>query len=303
VDAARACAFAGAGTPRKESGKLIVDVHTHIGELEHYGELFREGEERGATLARSTGLATTLAAHWEAMRDIDRAIVVGFKTRLLGCDVPNDYVAAYVNQHPEKLIGFMSVDPTQAGAVEEFERCHHDLGLRGIKMSPIYQGFHPHAAEVLPLYEKAQRHGLPILLHQAACYNRVAPLEYAHPLLFDEIAIRFPELTLVFAHLGYPWKEETLHVVRKHPHVFADISFACSRPWTFYNALAYYAEWNVLDKLLFGSDFPAAGTSAGVMRALRSVNDPIEGTRLPRIPDEEIESIIRRDSLQLLRLE
>lgn len=284
---------------------MIVDVHTHIGRPEHFGERFYEGEERGGldTSSGRAGLAITPAEHWSAMCCVDRAIVLGFKTSLLDCDVPNDYVAAYVRSHPEKLIGFMSVDPTQEGALEELERSYFDLGLRGIKLSPIYQGFHPQDERVLPIYAKAQKLGLPILLHQASCYNREAPLKYADPIFFDEIAIRYPELRLVFAHLGYPWIRETLHVVRKHPHLFTDISFACVRPWSFYNALVYYLEWGVLDKLLFGSDFPAVATPAATIEMLRKVNDVVEGTNLPRIPPEAIENIIHRNSLALLGLE
>jgi len=284
---------------------MIVDVHTHIGTPEHFGRSLYEGEERGGvnTSSSGAGLATTPSEHWKAMGSVDRAIVLGFKTNLLDCDVPNDYVAAYVQSHPEKLIGFMSVDPTQEGVLEELERSHCDLGLKGIKLSPIYQGFHPHDQRVLPIYAKAQELGLPILVHQASCYNREAPLKYADPIYFDDIAIRYPRLRLVFAHLGYPWIRETLHVIRKHPHLFADVSFACLRPWSFYNALAYYYEWGVLDKLLLGSDFPAVATPAATMEMLRKVNNIVDGTNLPRIPSEEIEGIIQRDSLALLGLE
>ena len=282
---------------------MIVDVHTHIGTADFYGDRYREGQERGAKSAQKAGLATTPTDHWEAMKAVDKAIVVGFRTELLDCAVPNDYVADYVGAHPEKLMGFMSVDPHDAQSLAEIERCCDDLGLRGIKMSPVYQGFHPLDEMALRIYNLAQDRRLPILLHQAACFNRIAPLRYGLPLYLDEVAIRFPTLTLLIAHLGYPWKAETLHVIRKHPHLFADISFACSRPWTFYNALTYYAEWNALDKLMFGSDFPAAGTPVESMAMLRSVNDVVEGTGLPRIPEREIEAIIQRNSLELLGLE
>ena len=37
------------------------------------------------------------------------------------CSVPNEYVAAYVDRHPEKLIGFCSVDAHDADALEQLE--------------------------------------------------------------------------------------------------------------------------------------------------------------------------------------
>lgn len=282
---------------------MIVDVHTHIGKAEHYGERYFEGEEKGGTKdPKKGGVATEPSEHWKAMESVDKVIVVGFRTELLGCNVPNDYVTDYVRQHSDKLIGFMSVDATQQGVMEELERCYYDLGLKGIKLSPIYQGFHPQDERVLPIYEKAEKLGLPILLHQAACYNRQAPLKYANPIYFDDIAMKYPDLTLIFAHLGYPWIKETMHVVRKHPHLYTDISFICLHPQTFYNALAYYEEWGVLDLILFGSDFPAAATPRDTMERLRKVNEVVAGTNLPKIPSEEIEGIIHRGSLRLLRL-
>ena len=60
---------------------------------------------------------------------------------------------------------------------------------------------------------------------------REAPLRYAHPLLMDEIAIRFPELRVVMAHMGHPWQRETIVTIRKHPHVYADVSALFYRPW------------------------------------------------------------------------
>jgi predicted TIM-barrel fold metal-dependent hydrolase len=60
-------------------------------------------------------------------------------------------------------------------------------------------------------------------------------------------------------------------------------------------------EWNVLDKILFATDFPVA-TVEETIDMLRNVNGIVEGTRLPRVPEEAIEAIIHRDSLVLLGL-
>ena len=93
----------------------------------------------------------------------------------------------------------------------------------------------------------------------------------------DEIAIAFPELRIVMAHLGHPWQIDTIAVIRKHPHVYADVSAGFYRPWSFYSAMRLATEWNVLPKLLLGSDFPVA-TAAETIAGLRAVNDPIAGT-------------------------
>ena len=91
-------------------------------------------------------------------------------------------------------------------------------------------------------------------------------------------------------------------VIRKHPNLYADISANFYRPWSYYNAFRHATEWGVLHKLLFGSDFPIA-TPQETMDALWRVNDVIEGTKLPRVPEEELEKILYRDSFSLLGLE
>jgi hypothetical protein len=118
----------------------------------------------------------------------------------------------------------------------------------------------------------------------------------------DEIAIRFPELRVVMAHLGHPWQVDTIAVIRKHPNVYADVSAGFYRPWSFYNALRLATEWGVLQKLLFGTDYPVA-TAAETIAGLRAVNNFTAGTQLPHVPLDATEAIIRRDALALLGLD
>jgi predicted TIM-barrel fold metal-dependent hydrolase len=126
-------------------------------------------------------------------------------------------------------------------------------------------------------------------------------LRFAHPLAMDEVAAAFPELRIVMAHLGHPWQADTFMVIRKHPHVYADISSQFFRPWSQYQALRLAAEWGVLDKLVFGSDYPVA-TPQETMDGLLSVNSVIEGTKLPRVPEEALQRVIERDTVALLGL-
>jgi len=214
----------------------------------------------------------------------------------------NDAVAEFVAAAPGRRIGFLSIHPEVPGAEDELERARTELSLKGIKLGPNYQIFDPLGAAALRIYELAERNGLPILFHQGASPVRDAPLRFAHPLLMDEIAIRFPELRVVMAHLGHPWQRETIVTIRKHPHVYADVSALFYRPWSFYEGLRLATEWGALDKLLFGSDFPIA-TPAETAAGLRAVNEPIAGTSLPPVPLDAIEELIARDPLPLLGLD
>ena len=60
-------------------------------------------------------------------------------------------------------------------------------------------------------------------------------------------------------------------------------------------------EYGVWDKLLFGTDYPFTTVDAS-LAGLRSLNNMLEGTALPRLDADEIESVIHRDSLSILNL-
>ncbi|MBE3072372.1 MAG: amidohydrolase family protein, partial [Acidobacteria bacterium] len=126
-------------------------------------------------------------------------------------------------------------------------------------------------------------------------------LDHARPVHFDAVAVAFPELRMVLAHLGHPWEGETIAVIRRHPHVFADLSALYYRPWQFYNSMRLLVEYRTEAKVLFGSDFPFTTTGSS-LAGVRNVNAVLAQSGLPPVPSEIIEGIIHRDALSLLGL-
>ncbi|NKF15198.1 amidohydrolase family protein, partial [Rhizobium phaseoli] len=91
---------------------------------------------------------------------------------------------------PDTLIGFLSVDPTQPGWEKELRDGHEELGLRGIKLLPMYAGFHPADERVEAIWKYAAKHKLPVLLHTGTTFVSQAPLEYTLPRHLDTVAMR-----------------------------------------------------------------------------------------------------------------
>jgi predicted TIM-barrel fold metal-dependent hydrolase len=281
---------------------MIIDCHSHI--QEYPGHV--SSEFAAEANARSRGKPIELHAppekHWEAFRNIDKAIVFGLRAFHCGLTSPNEYVADYVRAHPEKLVGFASVDPTNDDVVPMLEHAVQDLKLRGLKIGPIYQNIHPLDDRMIPAYEFCQKHNLPIMIHQGTTFPRKAPLKYSFPILLEDVAMRFPDLKMIIAHMGHPWVDDTIVLIRKQPNFFADVSALYYRPWQFYNALISAKEYGVLNKLLFGSDFPYA-TPAETLEGFRKVNHVAAGTNMPKLSQEEIEMVIHQPTLRLLELE
>jgi predicted TIM-barrel fold metal-dependent hydrolase len=101
----------------------------------------------------------------------------------------------------------------------------------------------------------------------------------------------FPDLKMIVAHLGHPWEEDLVALIRKCPNVYTDISAVHYRPWRYWQAMVTAMEYGVAHKILLGSDFPSAAI-ANVINGLRNVNSPVEGTKLPQIPTEIQDRII-----------
>lgn len=279
---------------------MIIDVHTHVGEYPaHISEKFAsEAREAWAGVE----LGGTLDEHYaEALADVDRAVVLAFNAPAAGFVVPNDYVASYVARDPARLIGFGAVDPSSASAIDELERMKGDLGLVGCKLGPIYQGVDPLGADFLRVCAALERLELPMLIHQGTTFARAGSLLQARPILIDEIALRHPRLKIVIAHLGHPWFDEAIAVVRRHPHVFADISGLVTRRWLLYQALVSATEYRVEHKLLFGSDYPFF-SARQTIEGLRSVTGHAFGPHMPVVDEQVVEDIIRRPTLDLLEI-
>lgn len=280
---------------------MIVDCHSHI--WQYPGHLSDDFVREANQLSRGHQLDLNVPPekHYEAMKGVDKVIVFGMRAQHSGILTPNEFIADYARRFPEKVIGFAGVDPMVDDVTATLTEAVR-LKLRGVKLGPIYQNIHPTDSRMLKVYEFCERHGLPIMIHQGTTFPRKAPLKYAQPILLEDVAMQFPELKMVIAHLGHPWIDETLVLIRKQPNFYADISALHYRPWQFYNALITAKEYGVLHKLLFGSDYPFT-TPEATIDALRNFNRLVEGTNFPRLTPGEIESLIYCPTLSFLGLQ
>ncbi len=281
---------------------MIVDVHSHAWSFpQHFGSDFVTQTKR-AKPAEDVDLAVRYEDYRASCPEDVRTIVFGGKARLSGLWVDDSYVAQYAAEHPDTLVGFLSVDPTQDGWHDEMHEGHRKLGLRGIKLLPMYAGFRPDDDLLNPLWSYASDQGLPVLLHAGTTFVSQSVLEFTLPRHLDRVATRYPRVKMILAHLGHPYEGECVAVIRKHPHVYADISALHYRPFQLYHSLMLVQEYGVWDKVLFGSDYPFTTVNASI-DGLRTLNQMLAGTAFPRLDERELDAMIHRDSLRLLGLE
>jgi len=280
---------------------MIVDVHSHI--WDPRADLLPNVKEdlRNAG-ANPELIEITPQSHAAGTAGADVVVVFGLRAKHTGFVVSNDRVAEFVNAKPRRRIGFCSADPLyDPNPLREVRRCVEELGMQGVKLGPTYQGVPPDHPRLLEIYAYAERRGLPILFHQGTTFARQAALKHAHPVLLEDIAYRHPDLRMIIAHLGHPWCAETVALIRKQPHVYADISALYYRPYQFYQALKLAEEYNTDRKILFGTDYPFT-TFASTLQGLKDLEAFIERHNLPPLRAGLLEGIVHRDALECLGL-
>lgn len=279
----------------------MIDIHSHIWEPHHWRETTKQEIE--ACYPGVDRWTCPPAEHWEHVaQKVDRAAVFAMEMNATGLVVPNQYIHEYVSQHPDKLVGVASVDPNDPQCIEELEHAVKHLDMRALKLSGAYQDFNPADTARDPLYRKAQHLDIPIFWHQSTTVFAATPLRWSKPILIDQVAQRFPKLRQMICHIGHPWHDDAVMVVRKHRNVYADMSGHAFRRLHFYQGLATAVEYDIGHKIIFGSDYPFCGVDDSV-QALYDTSQMAANAGLPPIPQAFIEDMLQRDSLKLLGMD
>ena len=175
--------------------------------------------------------------------------------------ISNDLVAQWVRRHPTRFAGLAAVDldhPMEA--VRELRRRVRDDGFVGLRLLPWLWNAAPTDRRSYPLYAECVELGVPFCT-QVGHTGPLRPSETGRPIPYiDQVAIDFPELTIVCGHIGYPWTEEMIAVARKHENVYIDTSAYTTRRLPA-ELVAFMKTRTGGRKVLFGSNFPMIGHS------------------------------------------
>lgn len=195
---------------------------------------------------------------------VERAVLINYLSpRVIGyTERTNDFVSAYVRADPDRLIAVGGIDPDHPEPAREVRRLVQDLGIRGLKLHPPHQLFFPddYASGTHPglreIYRTAEELRVPIVFHTGTSVFPKALNRYGEPLRVEQVAVDFPDLTIVLAHAGRPlWMEEAVFLARRFPNVWLELSGIPPN-----RLLAYLPRLpDLAAKSIFGSDWPGPG--------------------------------------------
>jgi len=196
----------------------------------------------------------------------------------------NDWTAAQVAAHPDRLVGFCGVNPLKDYALEEIARCAKDPHLRtGLKLhfgnSDVQLDRPDHVAQLQRVFAAANAHRMAIVVHMRANYGRNRPYGAREARIFlEQVVPSAPDVVVQVAHLAGSGggadapADKALaflaHAMRSHApgtrHLWFDVTAVANyveRPARGREIVQRIREIGV-DRILYGSDATAGGNLA-----------------------------------------
>jgi predicted TIM-barrel fold metal-dependent hydrolase len=273
----------------------VIDFHFHIGHYDEYHPWVIEWVKTQAnnvqdlkvfleSVLTPEGIVNYLRAN-----GVDYAVALAELSPVTTGMLGNEAVAELCRE-VDCLIPFCSINPfLVADLAGELERHVTEIGFRGLKLYPTYQHFYPNVNRLYPLYAKAEELGIPVMFHTGSSIFRGARLKYGDPLYLDDVAVDFPNLTLLMAHSGRGfWYDRAYFLTKLHANIYMEISGLPPQ-----KLLAYFPELErVADKVIFGSDWPG----------MPHIKRNIEMIRSLPLKEETKEKILGGNAARILRM-
>jgi predicted TIM-barrel fold metal-dependent hydrolase len=268
---------------------LIIDFHIHIGLYHEYHPWVIEwmkGEMEDPEAFMDEVMKPEVFSRYLQENGVDYGVALAELSPITTGMLSNETVIEFCKK-VDCLIPFCCINPFLVGDLAgELKRYVTELGFRGLKIYPTYHHFYVNSSRLYPLYAVAQDLGIPIMIHTGSSIFRGSRLKYGDPLYIDDVAVDFPDLSLLMVHSGRGfWYERAYFLAKLHPNVYMEIAGLPPQ-----RLLEYFPELErVADKVVFGSDWPGMpyiGRNIKLIRELplkEETKDKILGGNAARI--------------------
>jgi predicted TIM-barrel fold metal-dependent hydrolase len=247
-------------------GISLIDFHTHpvlIKEIVEGSEELKHAIRKVFNLQNALQPLETFKRQMK-VAGIEKSVLLPIDCSTAhGCKIfSNEQISKLAKDND--FIGFASVDPLKQDAADELESAISDLGLKGLKLDPSLQQFYPNDKDkAYPVFEKASKLAIPVIIHEGMTWEADAILKYSHPALLEDVAHDFPKLNLVIAHMGWPWVLDSVALALKYPNVYLDTSCLYADTPNEFMEFVFtrqipitMVERSLYRKLVFGSNYP-----------------------------------------------
>jgi uncharacterized protein len=300
----------------------VTDAHTHFFSHRFFQAFARLAQQNLPAEALLTAMAQRLGVEIPpedavslGQRWVGEMDKYGIERLVMFTSIPGDHeaVAAAAQAFPQRIIGYIMLDPTQPDAGEMLRQGVQRQGLKGLTLFPAMHHFHASDERLYPLYQAATELAIPVFMHFGVLkvsirdklgLPNVFDLRYADPIDLHQVAIEFPRTNFIIPHFGCGYFREVLMLGAQAPNVYVDTS--SSNTWLTYMPSQLDLK-SVFDKTLqvFGPQRILFGTDSNVFpRGWRQdiFHQQIEILHELNTPRESVELMLGGNIAHLLGL-
>jgi len=176
----------------------------------------------------------------------------------------NAIITDILAQYPNRFLGLASISPHDGmRGVRELVRLVQECGFSALRVSALYNMVPASDRRYYPLYAKCVELDIPVRIYTNMNYATDRPYDLGHPRHLDQIAMDFPELRIVAGLSGWPWVNEMVALLRRHPNLYCDT--ASHRPRYFgvagsgWEQFLQFGNTLLQDKIMVGLSWEAFG--------------------------------------------
>lgn len=221
---------------------MKIDAHNHIG--------------------KKKGISVSVDDFIKNMDEagIDKAVVFSFSEQ-----IDNEYVIESVKRYPDRLFGFVTINPWSTTSEEELEKAFSTDEIHGLKLHPVKHAYALDDHSLFdPLFKICEKHNKPILIFGGANV-------YSSPNMFAEMAMTFPKVNLIMAHGGQMYETTSaINVAKKYKNIYIETSSM------FGIRIQNIVKKNLTNQIIFGSDTPTGDMELEMKKIESIVKDENE---------------------------
>lgn len=134
----------------------------------------------------------------------------------------NDELADVQKRNPGKFIACAGLDVSNTfhNALNEIERCYHDLDIKVFGIEPGRSpGCNPSDTALDPIYKKLEELNCTVII-QTSGLKGGKFLNYAHPDHIEIVSEKFPNLRIICAHGCYPYVREAIVIAMRRENIW-----------------------------------------------------------------------------------
>jgi uncharacterized protein len=250
-------------TGRSESCPVI-DMHGHYGPFQGIYFPSSTAEDMIGTMDRAGVSMIVCSSHHS----------------LIDSQAGNERMAEVVRQNPGRISAYWCINPNDPALIEkQLAEISGKPEFVGFKFLSDYHKYPITGENYAPAIEYAQEHRMPILMHTWGGSS------FDGPKLVDEVAKRFPDVTILMGHSGFGEWDVAIDVASRHPNVYLELTAA----YAVNRAIEMMVDGAGSHKVLYGTDLPWFDPHYAIGCILYA-----------RITDEDRRNILHRNAEKIL---